>query len=228
MDSHQPLKVLTNENRCGLNLISFDRSPFKLFSLRFSNKSVKAPSRERPKTAQRTLFLLFANNNWIPISASCLAATNFPHHTLISVICNNGIVHPPWYLRWRQGSAHHQISFQITENYQRYLECRQRTNSDVWIHHVACKFRGFFHKPRTLYRYWETIIDFKWQKQGSLSNSKPLTGLGLHQFVWKFPRDQLKARSIEWYHCQPARPLVNTFNLQCIEYLRIHRKPLWK
>ncbi len=25
----------------------------------------------------------------------------------------------------------------------RRLECRQRTNSDVWIHHVACKFPGF-------------------------------------------------------------------------------------
>jgi hypothetical protein len=44
------LKVLTNENRGGLNLISFDRSPFKIFSLRFSNKSLQAPSRERPKT----------------------------------------------------------------------------------------------------------------------------------------------------------------------------------
>jgi hypothetical protein len=97
------LKVLTNENRGGLNLASFDRSPFKLFSLRFSNKSVQAPSCERPKTAQRTLSLLFANKNCIPISASCRAPTNFPHHTLI---CNNGIVHPPWYLRWRQRSAH--------------------------------------------------------------------------------------------------------------------------
>ncbi len=90
------LKVLTNENRGGLNLVSFDRSPFKLFSLRFSSKSVQAPSCERPKTAQRTLFLLFANNTCIPISASCRAPTNFPHHTLI---CNNGIAHPPRYFR---------------------------------------------------------------------------------------------------------------------------------
>ncbi len=30
----------------------------------------------------------------------------------------------------------------------RRLECRQRTNSDVWIHHVACKFPWFFYKPR--------------------------------------------------------------------------------
>jgi hypothetical protein len=41
----------------GLKVIAFDRSPFKLFTLRFTNKSVKAPSSERPKTSQRTMFL---------------------------------------------------------------------------------------------------------------------------------------------------------------------------
>jgi hypothetical protein len=55
------LKVLTNEKRGGLELAAFDRSPFKLFSLKFSNKSVQAPSCERHKTAPRTLFLSFAN-----------------------------------------------------------------------------------------------------------------------------------------------------------------------
>jgi hypothetical protein len=60
------LKVLPNEKRGGLKVVSFDRSPFKL---RFSNKSVQAPSSERPETAPRTLFLLFANNNCIPVSA---------------------------------------------------------------------------------------------------------------------------------------------------------------
>jgi hypothetical protein len=63
------LKVLTNEKRGGLKVVVFDRSSFKLFTLRFSNKSVQAPSYERPKTPPRTLFLLFANNNCIPISA---------------------------------------------------------------------------------------------------------------------------------------------------------------
>jgi hypothetical protein len=92
------LKVLINENRGGLKVASFDRSPFKLFTLRFSNKSVQAPSCERPKTAPRTLFLLFANKNCIPIPAWCRAATQFLHQTLI---CNNGIVHPPRYLRRR-------------------------------------------------------------------------------------------------------------------------------
>jgi hypothetical protein len=42
-------------------------------------------------------------------------------------------------------------------------------------------FPDFFHKPPTLtlYRYWKTIIDFKWQKQGSRSSFRPLTGCGL-------------------------------------------------
>ena len=57
------LKVLANEKRGGLRVELFDRSPFKLFSLKFSNKSVQAPSCEGPKTTPRTLFLLFANNN---------------------------------------------------------------------------------------------------------------------------------------------------------------------
>jgi hypothetical protein len=36
------LKVLTNEKRGGLKVVVFDRSLFKLFTLRFSNKSVQA------------------------------------------------------------------------------------------------------------------------------------------------------------------------------------------
>jgi hypothetical protein len=48
------LKVLTNEKRGGLKVVAFDRSPVKLFALRFSNKSVQAPSCERAKTSQRT------------------------------------------------------------------------------------------------------------------------------------------------------------------------------
>jgi hypothetical protein len=50
------LKVLTNEKRGGLKVVAFDRSPFKLFSLKFSTKSVQTPSCERHKTAPRTLF----------------------------------------------------------------------------------------------------------------------------------------------------------------------------
>ena len=68
------LKVLTNEKRGGLAVVSFDRSGFKLFSLWFSSKSMQAPSCERHKTAQRTLFLLFANNNCFPTSEEKLLA----------------------------------------------------------------------------------------------------------------------------------------------------------
>jgi hypothetical protein len=44
--------TLTNEKRGGLKDVAFDRSPFKLFSLRFSNKSVEAPSSHRMKTEE--------------------------------------------------------------------------------------------------------------------------------------------------------------------------------
>jgi hypothetical protein len=45
------LKVLTNEKRGGMKVVAFDRSPFKIFLLRFSTKSC-----ERPKTTQRSLY----------------------------------------------------------------------------------------------------------------------------------------------------------------------------
>jgi hypothetical protein len=51
----------------GLKVVAFDRSRFKLFTLRFSNKSVQAPSCERPKTTQRTLFLSFEIKNCFQI-----------------------------------------------------------------------------------------------------------------------------------------------------------------
>jgi hypothetical protein len=49
-----------------LKVVAFDRSPFKLFSLRFSTKSVQAPSCERPKTTQRTLSLYISNQELFP------------------------------------------------------------------------------------------------------------------------------------------------------------------
>jgi hypothetical protein len=59
------LKILTIEKRGGLKEVTFDRSPFKLFTLRFSNKSVQAPSCERPRTAP---LLSLANNNCFQIA----------------------------------------------------------------------------------------------------------------------------------------------------------------
>ncbi len=38
------LKVLTNEKRGGLEVVSIDRSHFNLFTQRFSNKSMLTPS----------------------------------------------------------------------------------------------------------------------------------------------------------------------------------------
>ncbi len=104
------LKVFTNEKRGGLIVISFDRPPFKLLSRKFSKESVHAPSCERHKPTQRTLFLLFANNYWFPITLLCLAALHFWHSKLN---WNIGIVHPPRYLRWREKSGIHNKSFQI-------------------------------------------------------------------------------------------------------------------
>jgi hypothetical protein len=63
------LKVLTNEKKGGLEVVAFDRSLFKLFTLRLSDKLVQAPSSERPKTTQRTLFLSFEINNCLQITA---------------------------------------------------------------------------------------------------------------------------------------------------------------
>ncbi len=62
------LKVLTNEKRGRLKVVAFDRSPFKLFSLKFSTKSVQTPSCERPKTTQRTQSLSFEIKNCFPIA----------------------------------------------------------------------------------------------------------------------------------------------------------------
>ncbi len=64
-------KVLANEKRGRLKVVAFDRSPFKLISLRFSNKSEQAPSCGRPKTTQRT-----------PVSVICIQ----------KLFENNGIV----------------------------------------------------------------------------------------------------------------------------------------
>ncbi len=52
-------------------MVSFDRSCFKLSSRKFPNKLLHALSCERPKTAPRTLFLLYTNNNYFPITVLC-------------------------------------------------------------------------------------------------------------------------------------------------------------
>ncbi len=85
------LKVLTNQKRGGLTVVSFERSRFKLLSRKFSKKLVQAPSCERPKTTQRTLFLpfeinmqLFPNNGkasgaYEKIQETCMTRGRFKH-----------------------------------------------------------------------------------------------------------------------------------------------------
>jgi hypothetical protein len=80
------LKVLTNEKSGGLKVVAFNGSPFKLFTLRYSNKSVQAPFCERSKTSQRTLFLSFEiPNNGIAleddekIRETCMPIVQFKH-----------------------------------------------------------------------------------------------------------------------------------------------------
>jgi hypothetical protein len=71
IDGFLYLKVLANEKRGVLKVVVFDKSPFKLFTLRFSTKFVQAPSCKRPKTTQRTMFLSFEINNWFPMTVKC-------------------------------------------------------------------------------------------------------------------------------------------------------------
>ncbi len=61
------LKVLTNEKRGGLKVVAFDRSDFKLFTLRFSNKSFKPHPLRGLKQHSETCFYhlksMFPNND---------------------------------------------------------------------------------------------------------------------------------------------------------------------
>ncbi len=102
----------------------------------------------------------------------------------------------------------------------------KRLNSDVWADHVACKFPRFFHEPPMLYCHWETIIDFKWQKQGLLWSFRSLTGWGLYWFVWKYQREQLKGRT---YQTLPLSiHLFSHWSIPLIRYSRTWRKLFMK
>jgi hypothetical protein len=68
-------------------VLAFDKSPFELFTLRFSNKLVLAPFCKRPKTTQRTLFLPFKINNCFPITVYCSVG---------GLVKNPGNLHATW------------------------------------------------------------------------------------------------------------------------------------
>jgi hypothetical protein len=100
------LKVLNNEKRGGLKVVSFDRSPFTLFSLRFSNKSVQA------KTAPRPCFYYLQT----------IIVSKYRHRVGLRQTFH--IIH--WQQRYctsspifkmTAGSAHHHKSFQITQKF---------------------------------------------------------------------------------------------------------------
>jgi hypothetical protein len=63
-------------------VVAFVRSRFKLFTLKFSNKSARTPSRDRPKTTQRRVFLLFEYNNCFPRRHQYRASSQFSHSTV--------------------------------------------------------------------------------------------------------------------------------------------------
>ncbi len=96
----------------------------------------------------------------------------------------------------------------------RRLESRQRTNSDVWIHHVACKFPGFLISLRHyLYRYWALIIYFndrnrvRWVVLGLLQDGA-CTDLVENQSVSSLKGDLSNATT---FINPPLFSLVNTF-----------------
>ncbi len=69
LEKNMPVSTLLKRyNMLKAKVVAFDRSFFKIFALRFSKESVETPSCQRPKTAQRTLFLPVEVNNCFPIN----------------------------------------------------------------------------------------------------------------------------------------------------------------
>jgi hypothetical protein len=101
----------------------------------------------------------------------------------------NGIVHPPWYLRSRERSVLHNKYFHITLTIHVTFGVLAKNQQQCLNSPRGMQVSWIFNKPPTLYRYWETFFLFKWQKQGSLSRFRPLTGWGLHRFGWKSQRE---------------------------------------
>ncbi len=179
-----PLKVLTNEKRGVLGVVLFERSRFNLFSRKFSNKFVLAPSFERTKTTLRTLFLSFESNNCFPITVyvvsetyekiweTCMPRGEFKHRywffTDASNIGRN--VSVIWKdLLWIPSS-------QISGRMYNTVVSNKCTMWKVCRSPILCC-------------YLQTIIDCKWHKQGSLSSFRPPTGWGLQRFLWKSQRE---------------------------------------
>ncbi len=149
------LKVLTNEKWGWLTVVLFDRSCFKLFLRKFSNKLVQALSCERLKTALRTLFLLFANNNYFPITVLCQSFLK----KSVKLVCHvgNSII--------AIGSLPTlQISLVIVALFEKiYYEFRFLPSSQIsgMMYKTVVSIKYMMWKAcrsPTLCRYWDTII----------------------------------------------------------------------
>ncbi len=182
------LRGTTNEKRGELTVLLFDRFNFKLFTLKFLSKSVLSWSCERPKTAQRTLFILFGNNL-------------FPNNAIVSEVCEKMRVtykpraqfkHRYYFLAETPNFARIVALFEKIYDEQPILTVFSNIGEDIHCAlsntaiSVRCTMWKVCRSP-TLFCYLETIIDFKWQKQGSLSSFGPLRGWGMYRFVWKSP-----------------------------------------
>ncbi len=137
----------------------------------------------------------------------------------------------------RSDLSHYLKRFMERADYYCHLKYRGGRTIPLFQLGVWCKAC----RSPTLCRYFKAIIDFKWQKQGSLRSFRPLTGWGLHRFVSKFQRELERkkkerkiiyflntahnsekkctswhfilyiGRPIEWYFCQPACFLVGQY-----------------
>ncbi len=155
---HEPddLKGIDNEKRGRLSVVSFDRSPFTLFSLKFTNKLVEAPSCERHKTAPQTLFLLFANYNCFLITLWCRTATPFSHHANLSEPMVLNILPDIW----EAGKDRLSIInlFQITLTIHVTFAVLAKNQQQCLNSPRGMQVSWIFNKPPTLYCYWETIF----------------------------------------------------------------------
>ncbi len=172
---------------------AFDRSPFKLFTLRFLSKSMQAPSCEKPKTTQQTLFLSFEINNCFPITYSvgglwkiletCMPRGKFKHRYWYfadtpNIGRSNSVI---WKDLWWG------LIFTVSQITGRMYNTDVTIKCMMW---KVCPSQHFSVIGKQLFFANN-------RNRGSLGSIMPLTGWGLQWFVWKFQQEPLKGRPIE-------------------------------
>ncbi len=163
-------------------LILFERSHFKIFSLKFVNKSDLSSSCERPKTAQRTLFLFFENNNCFQTTLQCRRLMKKSGKFAFHVVYSNVAIDSLPTLQIPLGIV---ALFEKIYDGEPILTIFSNIGEDV---QYRCFNEGYYVKsvsqPNTMplfeNNYCLQIID-----TGSLiiCSCRPLTGRGLHRFV---------------------------------------------